>query len=72
MLVLNVVQVLVELASDSKDFASALAKTQLAEMRNPKILPIPTPSVKTSGVASDLLSKETTSAAKPSAAAGNG
>jgi len=36
----------VELASDSKDFASALAKTQLAELKNAKIVPIPQPKPK--------------------------
>ena len=34
-------QITVELASDSKDFAAALAKTQLAEMGDIKIVPIP-------------------------------
>ena len=34
-------QITVELASDSKDFAASLAKTQLAEMGNVKIVPIP-------------------------------
>lgn len=32
-----------ELASDSKDFAAALAKTQLAEMGSVKMVPIPQP-----------------------------
>ena len=41
-------QVFVELASDSKDFASALAKTQLAELKNAKIVPIPQPKPKIS------------------------
>ena len=31
----------VELASDSRDFATALAKTQLAEMTNARIVSIP-------------------------------
>ena len=30
-----------ELASDSKDFASALAKTRVAEMQGAKIVPLP-------------------------------
>jgi len=34
-------QVTVELASDSKDFASALAKMQLAEMGRVRMVPIP-------------------------------
>ena len=33
----------IELASDSKDFSNMLAKTRLAEMTNPKIVPIPQP-----------------------------
>jgi len=34
-------QITVELASDSKDFAAALAKMQLAEMGNVKMVPVP-------------------------------
>jgi len=33
----------VELASDSRDFATALAKTQCAEMGSVKMVPIPQP-----------------------------
>lgn len=36
-------QVTVELASDSKDFAAALAKLQLAEMGNVKMVSVPQP-----------------------------
>ena len=39
----NLLQINIELASDSKDFTSVLAKTRLAEMTNPKIVPIPQP-----------------------------
>jgi len=42
----GLLKVSVELASDSKDFATSLAATQLAEMRNPKIVPIPQPKSK--------------------------
>ncbi|XP_013378816.1 C2 domain-containing protein 3-like [Lingula anatina] len=41
--VIGSLQVYVELASDHKDFSTALAKTKLAEMKNPKIVPIPQP-----------------------------
>jgi hypothetical protein len=34
-------QVSVELTSDSADFATALAKTQLAELQNPRRVPLP-------------------------------
>ena len=34
-------QLSIELASDHKDFSTALAKTRLAEMNNPKMIPIP-------------------------------
>ena len=37
------VQVTIELASDSREFSNALAKTRLAEMTDPKIVPIPQP-----------------------------
>ena len=34
-------QITIELASDSRDFSTALAKTRLAEMTNPKMVAIP-------------------------------
>ncbi|KAI8520271.1 C2 domain-containing protein 3 [Branchiostoma belcheri] len=40
---LGPLKVSVELASDSKDFPSALAKTKLAELKGSKIVPIPQP-----------------------------
>ena len=36
-------QISVELASDHKDFATALARTRLAEMTKHKVVPIPRP-----------------------------
>lgn len=36
-----ILQITIELASDSKDFATSLAKTQLAEMGSVKMVPIP-------------------------------
>jgi hypothetical protein len=51
-------QVVIELASDSKDFASALAKTQLAELKNAKIIPIPQPKFKNSGLTDNKLQDE--------------
>ena len=43
MILLLPFQLNIELASDSKDFSKSLAKTRLAEMTNPKIVPIPQP-----------------------------
>ncbi|XP_066282765.1 C2 domain-containing protein 3-like isoform X2 [Branchiostoma lanceolatum] len=40
---LGPLKVSVELASDSKDFPSALAKTKLAELKGSKVVPIPQP-----------------------------